>query len=307
VNDKDGFVCNAWRSIAYAPEATAHYADWPINESDLHARHIWLVNRRKSLSRRLEGDPMYFDSKVAGFWIWGMCSHIAAGFCSGEGPWKAVVDETGELQLLTDREEGEGVARSMPHLSTEGQCIGRSIVSLGPDRGVNRKFIQLGNNGSGVNRKRVELHHGKGVHMGAFDSNEKMLGWFERLAERLRRVRVTCGDWTRVLGPSVTTRHGITGMVLDPPYENYEEYYSVESSVSADVRKWAIENGDEPLLRIALCGYEGEHEMPSSWECVKWKAQGGYGNQNPDNQNRGLERIWFSPHCLKASLPLFGE
>ena len=67
-----------------------------------------------------------------------------------------------------------------------------------------------------------------------------------------------------------------------------------------DVRRWAIANGDNPLLRIALCGYEGEHDMPSSWECVPWKANGGYGGQSKDhdNPNAKRERIWFSPHCL---------
>ena len=72
-------------------------------------------------------------------------------------------------------------------------------------------------------------------------------------------------------------------------------------TVAHDVRKWAIENGGDPDLRIALCGYEGEHAMPESWECVAWKARGGYGSQGDGRgrQNAGRERIWFSPHCLK--------
>jgi hypothetical protein len=45
---------------------------------------------------------------------------------------------------------------------------------------------------------------------------------------------------------------------------------------------------------------KGEHEMPSSWECVAWKAAGGYSSQKKkgDNGNKHRERIWFSPHCL---------
>jgi len=41
--------------------------------------------------------------------------------------------------------------------------------------------------------------------------------------------------------------------------------------------------------------------MPDSWECVAWKARGGYGLQgnNRGRVNAGRERIWFSPHCLK--------
>jgi len=40
--------------------------------------------------------------------------------------------------------------------------------------------------------------------------------------------------------------------------------------------------------------------MPETWECVAWKAHGGYDSQGKDYQNKYRERIWFSPHCLKA-------
>jgi hypothetical protein len=71
--------------------------------------------------------------------------------------------------------------------------------------------------------------------------------------------------------------------------------------VSHEVREWAIENGNDPRMRIALCGYEGEHAMPGTWECVPWKARGGYGSQGEGRgrDNSARERIWFSPHCLK--------
>jgi hypothetical protein len=123
-----------------------------------------------------------------------------------------------------------------------------------------------------------------------------------RLAERLRGVRVCCGDWQRVCGPSVTVKHGLTGVFLDPPYDQAEraELYTVETDVSAQVRAWALEHGDDPLLRIALCGYDGEHAMPDTWSCVAWKARGGYGSQGNGRgrANASRERIWFSPHCL---------
>ncbi len=65
--------------------------------------------------------------------------------------------------------------------------------------------------------------------------------------------------------------------------------------------EWCKENGDNKLLRVALCGYEGEHEMPDQWECVAWKARGGYGSQGngAGRENSKRERIWFSPACLK--------
>jgi hypothetical protein len=83
--------------------------------------------------------------------------------------------------------------------------------------------------------------------------------------------------------------------------------YSTHSNdVSAQVRAWAIENGGNPLLRIALCGYEGEHDMPDDWECVRWRAVGGYGSQGAGYGNAARERIWFSPACLRLG-PLFDQ
>lgn len=43
VNDKDAYVCNVWRALAKDPDQVAHHADWPVNETDLLARHRWLV------------------------------------------------------------------------------------------------------------------------------------------------------------------------------------------------------------------------------------------------------------------------
>lgn len=68
--------------------------------------------------------------------------------------------------------------------------------------------------------------------------------------------------------------------------------------VSATVRQWAIDQGDDARLRIVLCGYEGEHNMPPTWRKVAWKARGGYGNQDGENANASRERLWLSPHCM---------
>jgi hypothetical protein len=152
-----------------------------------------------------------------------------------------------------------------------------------------RQLVHLGDAGRGVNRKRVHLTE-----------------YFAALADRLRNVRVCCGNWTRICGTAPTVNQGLTAVFLDPPYADTagrdERIYREESlSVAHDVREWAIQWGDDPRMRIALCGYEGEHAMPESWECMSWKANGGYGSQSNqhDNPNARKERIWFSPHCLK--------
>ena len=272
VNDLDGFIANFWRATKHNPDAVAEAADNPVNECDLHARHVWLVEQKHTLADRLCADPDWYDAKIAGWWCWGICCWIGSGWCSGDGPWQSV--------------EVDG-ARQLVHLGG-GQGVKRQRVELCRGQGVNRQLVDL-RGGRGVNRKRV----------GLFD-------WFQDLADRLRNVRVCQGDWARVCGPTPTVKMGTTGVFLDPPYsaeaERAKLYTEEDFSVAHDVCAWAIEHGDDDRYRIALCGYEGEHEMPDDWECVEWKAKGGYGSQGEgrgrDNAHR--ERIWFSPHCLGA-------
>lgn len=57
---------------------------------------------------------------------------------------------------------------------------------------------------------------GAGVH--ASGKRGTILEWMQVLAARLRYVRVCCGDWKRVLTPSVTEAIGTTAVLLDPPY-----------------------------------------------------------------------------------------
>ena len=83
VNDADGLLCNFWRAIKADPGATAHHADWPVNENDLHARHAWLVERKDSLQAQLEGDPEFYDPKMAGWWVWGMACWIGSRLLFG--------------------------------------------------------------------------------------------------------------------------------------------------------------------------------------------------------------------------------
>ena len=156
---------------------------------------------------------------------------------------------------------------------------------------VNHKIPHVGNAGRGLHRPERAAFIGE---------------WIAALSARLRHVRVACGDWTRVLGPSVTTSHGLTAVFLDPPYGDSGDgratvYAQDDLTVAAAARQWAVENGDDPLLRIAFAGYDGEHEYPPGWQAVRWKAKGGYGSQGDgrgrDNATR--ETVWFSPHCIR--------
>lgn len=138
--------------------------------------------------------------------------------------------------------------------------------------------------------------------------NRKLEDYFQTLSDRLRGVRVACGDFERVLGPSVTTGIGTTAVFLDPPYDTdsadcHDAYSTGEAGTAERARQWAIANGSNPSFRIALCGYMGEHDddmIGAGWTAFQWKARGGYGNQGSGRgrENAKREVIWFSKYCL---------
>jgi len=269
VNDLDGLLANFWRAVQAVPDEVAGYADWPVNECDLHPRHAWLVERKPELAERLMGDANYFDAKVAGWWLWGVCMWIGSGWCSGNGPWHI---ESGRL------------------------------VAGNAGRGINKKMPHVGNAGTGINRQMP--------HVGDAGRLQFIRRWLRDISRRLRAVRVCCGDWSRVTGDSVTVKNGLTGVFLDPPYDQKirADVYTHEAPCSADVRQWALDNGDNPLMRIALCGYDIEHggSMPAGWVAMPWKTRGGYGSQGDGagRENAAREVIWFSPHCLGGGAQL---
>lgn len=340
VNDLDCYLANFWRALQHAPEEVAYHADGPVNEADLHARHRWLVEHRPET---VMTDPEYFDARIAGWWVWGQCLWIGSGWCEASKPPKSATrpetglvnakgvhrqfDRNGQGTVHQKRrpqltgDQGVIINRKRPAASRNGESVGvhrKRFASPGNGQGtgVHRRWQGGGKGGgSGViaprlSQQKPELRGDAGATGSGIIAISRSGGlhdYLQQLSARLRRVRVCCGDWKRVLTPSVTTYVGLCGVFLDPPYAHdlRERCYSEDHDISAEVREWAITNGDNPDFRIALCGYEGEHEMPDSWECVPWKAHGGYSRTERGVANRERERIWFSPHCLKAELPLF--
>lgn len=57
------------------------------------------------------------------------------------------------------------------------------------------------------------------------------------------------------------------------------------------------------------CGYHEPGLFPETWECVRWKARGGYGSQGNGRgrQNAEREAVWFSPSCLRPDRPVQGS
>lgn len=270
VNDLDCYLANFWRATSHEPEQVAHWCDWPVNEADLHARHRWLLGRAE-FRERMHSDPDFYDAKIAGWWVWGISQWIGSGWCA-----EAYYGGGNEWQ-------------QRPHLGDAGMGVHRP----------SQQRPHLGNAGRGVHQPSQQL-----PHLGDAGRGD-LYDYFAYLGARLRNVRVACGDWSRVLGDSVTWRHGVTGIMLDPPYghdERDSELYGQDHDVAQDVQSWAIENGDNPLLRIVLCGYETEHAglLAHGWTAHRWKAAGGFGAQGNGSgrSNAKRETLWFSPHCI---------
>lgn len=117
-----------------------------------------------------------------------------------------------------------------------------------------RALPHLGNAGQGINR---ELPHLGNAGRG----DERLVSYMQSLAERLRRVRITCGSWERVLKPSVTRSSaggdGATAILLDPPYATSGDLYA--GTADAQARACLTEalrpaptpgplDGQEPLI-----------------------------------------------------------
>jgi len=269
VNDIDGMLCNFWRAVRHSPDAVAEFADWPVSEVDLHARHMVLVEERAGLTERLLVDPDYYDARLAGWWAWGASCWIGDGWCSGQGPW---VREGGRM---VKGGAGLGVNRGLPNLGDAG-------------RGVNRKLPRLGDAGrlnDWMRALSARLRHVR-IACGSWD--------------RVMGYSVT------VRGAS---HPGVAGIFLDPPYAAGNMDYSAGGmglGVADDVRAWCLEQGSRRDMRIALCGHGSEHSAleAEGWSRYEWQTKGGYGTSDEARARGAAETIWFSPACVTSQLRL---
>ena len=220
INDLDCMVANFWRALQYAPDMVAGYADWPVNEADQHARHLWLCSQAE-FRERMKTEPDFYDAKIAGWWVWGQCIWIGDGWCA----------------MMFEGDAGRGVHRQLPALGDGG-------------KGVHRKLPGLGDGGRGVHRQLPGLGD-------AVDGIPFLIEYMRNLASRLRRVRVTCGDWSRVVTPSVTEKHGITAIFLDPPYAEGNMDYAaggvggrIKRGTFLGTRKWRQSKPAHCALRL---------------------------------------------------------
>jgi hypothetical protein len=313
INDLDGGVVNFWRAIVAAPDEVARWCDWPVSELDLHARHAWLVERLNDMADELRANPDFCCPKTAGWWVWGICQWIGTGWCGGIKHGEPRPKKRGTRDLPHQRPHSSGDSAGMgvlspklPNLSGYEAGIrskggSQQLPSLRVDSGASGNGIHA----SGLPNKMPAIGNDRGINGVAAPP---CLAWFRALHERLRRVRIICGDWQRVLGPSVLGKgknvggRRPTAVLLDPPYDpslRAKRIYNHDAAgLSAEVRAWALEHGADPELRIIVCGYAEEHAelLSHGWKAHRWKGARGYAGE--DNDNREQETLFLSPHCL---------
>jgi len=157
-----------------------------------------------------------------------------------------------------------------------------------------------------VHDGRLIYERGAGRIRGSLNSRPSLLArlinerrvseYVAALSERLRNVCIFWNDFEVVAGKAKQPELGVVGILLDPPYPRHLHNYDYDTD-GADVwhraARWAVSNGDNPRLRIAVCGYndaESDALFPSGWARFVWRRSG-------IGKNKDRECIWFSPHC----------
>lgn len=122
IGDADHYVANFWRAVQNQPADVARWADQPVVHVELTARHAWLVQpeRVAELRARLMDADWPGDARIAGWWVWGLCSWIGSGWCAGGASDK--------IPHVSDA--GRGVQRGslrdqIPHVSDAGMGVGK--------------------------------------------------------------------------------------------------------------------------------------------------------------------------------------
>jgi len=272
-NDINHYIVNFWRSVAKNPELVAQYADSPVAEADLHARHKWLVRSAESKEWRAKvaNDPNASNAKVAGWWVWGQCCWIGGGWCQENQPGTA----SGRPQLADAYDIGRGVNANAAKMTAKArrEWLTEWIMALA-DR------LRL-----------VRTCYGHWSRI--CDSNSTLT--------RLGRTGV-------FIDAPYPTIHGVTGEKSRDDHLYTGDKDQDLLALRDEIMSWCIKWGNNPKISIAVCGYEGdgyESLLDRGWFETIWHASGGYANQRragkKKSANAKRERIWWSPACKRIT------
>lgn len=76
VNDLDGFITNAWRAIQKSPDKVFAAFRALHSESEYKARVNYCKKNMPNLVQKIQNSTDYFNSKLAGYWIYSVCLSI---------------------------------------------------------------------------------------------------------------------------------------------------------------------------------------------------------------------------------------
>ena len=148
--------------------------------------------------------------------------------------------------------------------------------------------------GQGVAAARRELE-------GYIGNGDRLLWWFENLAQRFARVITLNRDWTSAVTPTVlqhtpSSPKPPVGILLDPPYRTttgrsdtlyHSDFRGESESVAEAAYVWAVEHGE--VYRIAYCCHVDDFPVPEGWRVADYPlAQGRAG---------AADRVMYSPAC----------
>ncbi|MEM1355955.1 MAG: DNA adenine methylase [Planctomycetota bacterium] len=320
INDEDCYVANFWRATASEAGCleVAKYADYPVSEIDLHARHRHLVLGPDvaGFLQQMRTDPDYFNPKFAGWWAWGLCCWIGGGWCTSHGE-RADGSRKETLPSLSSS-KGCNLQVRRPAISQGGWGLNAAATlhnkrpSLSDGRGgdgtkgVTSKLPHqipnlsgdAGATGRGVCKTLPEgrpvitdaFSRGRGVNANDDASTcaarrEWLTQWFMDLRDRLRAVRSCCGDWQRVCdSDSTLTRIG--GDFKDGKQSGTGVFLDPPYSKNAERMKAIVAEllGEAPRGG----GLFGETDLVSG---SSNRADALYGNDNKQDVDRLVARV----------------
>ena len=322
VCDTDGGICNFWRALAAAPDAVAHWADYPTIHDDLTARHRYLVQWVIEHADDLRTDPEYYDAKVAGWWVWGISIWIGGGWCQPNYRKQAAPDR------IPSNSSGRGTSLLRKNFPGEVPPDGRHATPGGghptgagvsaqrltmPSGDGQRPYVDDRMGGQWTSAQRSEMPVGDGTipkinsdHRSRPDRGERLRPWLHELSARLKSVIVLNRSWQSAVTPSVLAQtdsgtHPPVGILIDPPYTTDGRDANVYGSdadgssdaVAAESWEWAQAHGDR--YRIAYCCHEGDVAVPDGWTS---ETQSFSGIRMKSRREDRSDQILFSPACL---------
>ena len=128
-------------------------------------------------------------------------------------------------------------------------------------------------------------------------------------ARKLANCSIIKGQWTAAVSDAslLLTPFGRKeyraprAVLLDPPYRNSVLRYGLDKEQTESVAdasyRWAIEHGDDPMLRIAYCCGVEHYPCPDGWQAAEPQVY------IANRKGQAGQVVYFSPHCLTPKFP----